>query len=239
MFRIPNVNDDVRISASSSLDEITVSGIVTVKSLEVTDGQLIIAPSAQMEVTNQCLLTSETVSVYGRLVVGELIWSGASLYGAQSSGSHPGTIVSQLMLVQRGSSDSKKLYDINIQIEKNFTVDSEFENSAQLTCGNCRLVNAANSTMTFTGLSLFYATTSSERDASTVDGFRRGLINNGTVVVILFNGSPNWRWDVRNFGRMTFVNINFRNSRSIEFYYNVFANWGAVESFGSRVCVPE
>ncbi|XP_065828888.1 uncharacterized protein [Oscarella lobularis] len=236
--RIPNVNDDVRISASSSLDEITVNGIVTVKSLEVTGGQLIIASSAEMEVTNQCLLTSETVSVYGRLVVGELIWSGANLYGAQSSGnagSRPGTIVSQLMLVQRGSSDSKKLYDIDIQIEKNFTVDSEFENSAQLTCGNCRLVNAANSTMTFSGLNIFYATTSSERDASPVDGFRRGLINNGTVVVITLNQSPNWRWDVRNFGRMTFVNVNYRNSRSIQFYYNVFANWGVVESFASSL----
>ena len=222
----------MRIAATAS-DEITLSGISTVKSLEITEGHLIVLSSARLVVSDRLLVTARKFSVYGELLARDIVWSGEYLHGLSTldnSESRPGiVIVKRSLLVQRGSTGYKKLHDIDILIERNFTIDSNLDTSAELLCANCRLENALNSTMMFTGLNL--VSTSSSNDRFSSDGFRRGLINNGSVVVVLVKTSPSWSWDVRNYGNVTFVNVDYKKRHTIQFSSIVVVNEGTIESF--------
>ena len=233
--RIPDVNDDVQISVSSS-DQITLSSIVTIKSLEISGGWLVLRGSGQLTVTGQFIQSSERLDIYGVLLAKSFTWSGRYIYGVpQGTGSNLfGQItVTDKMVIQKGSYGYKSLYDIDIYCKKNLTIEQTMEYSSSLTCLNCIITIGERSVFILPGVNLYVGSTSSQRPTQS-DGFRRGLINYGSVVMAI-QRSSSWRWDLRNYANMTLVCVYYSSTYSISFYNGVVFNNGSLRSYSTSL----
>ena len=222
-LRIPDLYDEVAIHASSS-DEITLSSIVTIRSLQISGGRLILLGSGQLTVTEYYIQSSETLNIYGILLVKSFTWSGRYIYGAPQgrvSTFYGQITVSDKMVIQKGSYGQKYLYDVDVYSEKNLTVEQTMEYSSSLTCVNCVITNAKNSVFFLPGVSLYAGSSINQRHA--LSNFRQGLINYGSVVMAN-QRSVSWRWDIRNYGNMTLVCIYYPNTCTISVYNSVLFN---------------
>ena len=233
--RIPNVNDNVHIQATVS-DQITLTSIVTIKTLDISGARLVVMASSQLTVTDRFIHSAERLDIYGVLLVKSFTWSGQYIYGASQntgSGIFGEITVTDKMIIQKGSHGYKNLYDISLHSKTNLTVEQTLESSSSLTCSNCIIDIAKDSLFFLPGVDLYSSSTSNQRPTQS-DGFRWGLINHGNVVMAN-QRSPSWRWDTRNYGNLTIVCVYYSNTYSVSFYGNVLFNNGTVRSYSSSL----
>ena len=234
-LRIPDVNDDVLIQASSS-DEITLNSVVTIRSLEMRGGRLVVEVYAQLTITRHFIQSSDELHVYGILLVKFFVW-----YGRYIRGVRQGTVsnlfgeitVTDNMVIRRGSYGYKYLYDIDVYSKKNLTVEQAMEYSSSLGCLNCVITVAEQSIFFLPGVDLYVGSTSSQRPTES-DGFRRGIINYGNIVMAN-QRSQSWRWDIRNYGKMTLVCVYYPKTYSTSFYDSVVFNNGTLSSYSTSL----
>ncbi|XP_065842499.1 uncharacterized protein [Oscarella lobularis] len=244
--RVPRADDDAYVTMDGDY-RFMIRNHSRANALSLTLGsgssdsrpELVVGHFARADIGSLDVNTPIT-TIRGRLSVQFLTFRGQTITGGGE------LHVARRFFFARSSYTKRYFSRINVTVSKLFDVESRLYDddvyhpyfnrydAPHLYCDRCYVINEIGSTFQTVDLHLFVI---GNEVSSESDGFRRGVVNYGLVVLELVP-STIMAWDVRNYGEFVVVTKTYYESKSLD-YRGSFVNYNATRIYLSSVVFRE